>query len=142
MVELTSEPIDANRVLASVQSAQAGAVLLFLGTVRELTAGRRTLGLHYECYEQMARKELGRLEAEARNRWPLEGCTVVHRLGTLELGETSVAVAVSSAHRESAFAAGQWLIDTLKQVVPIWKQEHWADGTTEWVHPGMDTQTT
>lgn len=135
MIELTREPIDANRLLAQVSSPLAGAVVLFLGTVRELTAGRCTLALDYECYPEMAERELARIESEARGRWPLVECAIVHRLGHLELGEASVAVAVSSAHRHAAFAAGQWVIDTLKEVVPIWKKENWADGTTEWVHP-------
>ncbi|HMC11704.1 MAG TPA: molybdenum cofactor biosynthesis protein MoaE, partial [Pirellulaceae bacterium] len=93
--------------------------------------------LDYECYPEMAQKKLGELEAEARSRWPLSGCSIIHRLGHLELGEASIAIAVSSPHRGDAFAAGQWLIDTIKQDVPIWKQENWADGISEWVHPGM-----
>lgn len=137
MIELTREPIDTNRLLAQVSSPLAGAVVLFLGTVRELTAGRRTVALDYECYPEMAEQELARIESEARQRWPLVECAIVHRLGHLELGEASVAVAVSSPHRQAAFAAGQWVIDTLKQVVPIWKKENWADGATEWVHPGV-----
>jgi molybdopterin synthase catalytic subunit len=112
--------------------------VLFLGTTRGLTAGRRTVALDYECYPEMARNKLAELAAEASRRWPLAGCAVVHRLGRLEVGEASVAVAVSSAHRQAAFEAGQWLIDTLKQSVPIWKRELWADGSSEWVHPGMD----
>ena len=83
----------------------------------------------------MALQELQQLEASARQRWPLEACQIVHRLGIVPASETSVAVVVSSAHRADAFAAGQWLIDTLKQQVPIWKQEQWSDGSTEWVHP-------
>jgi molybdopterin synthase catalytic subunit len=86
----------------------------------------------------MAHKKLAELAAEAARRWPLVACAMVHRLGRLEVGETSVAVAVSAAHRQAAFEAGQWLIDTLKQAVPIWKRELWADGTSEWVHPGVD----
>jgi molybdopterin synthase catalytic subunit len=85
----------------------------------------------------MAEKKLAELEAEARRRWPLVGCLIVHRLGHLELGEASIAIAVSSPHRADAFAAGQWLIDTIKEVVPIWKRENWADGSSEWVHPGL-----
>ena len=85
----------------------------------------------------MAEKKLAELEAEARRRWPLVGCAIVHRLGRVELGEASVAVAVSTPHRQAAFEAGKWLIDTLKENVPIWKKENWADGTTEWVHPGL-----
>ena len=139
MIELTREPIDTNRILARISSTQAGAVVLFLGTVRELTGERRTLALDYEGYPEMAEKKLAELEAEARRRWPIIHCALVHRLGHLELGETSVAVAVSTPHRRDSFLAGQWLIDTLKEVVPIWKQEHWADGTKEWVHPGLNT---
>ncbi len=85
----------------------------------------------------MAEAKIAELEAMARERWPLQEVRIVHRLGTLELGEVSVAIAVSSPHRADAFDAGRWLIDRFKAVVPIWKQEHWADGTTEWVHPGI-----
>lgn len=140
MISLTTTPIDTAAVLAQVASHDAGAVVLFLGTTREFTHGRRTTSLDYECYPEMAEKKLTELEAEAKSRWPLTGCSIVHRLGHLELGEASIAIAVSSPHRGVAFEAGQWLIDTIKQVVPIWKQENWADGTSEWVHPGMNDQ--
>ncbi len=132
---LTHDPIDTASLLDEVASSQAGAVVLFLGTVREMTDQRRTVALDYECYPEMARRKMDELVAEALSRWPLVGCAIVHRLGHLELGEASVAVAVSSPHREQAFEAGRWLIDTLKQVVPIWKKENWDDGSTEWVHP-------
>lgn len=136
MVAVTHHEIDSRAILEQVQSPRAGAVVLFLGTTRELTAGRRTESLDYEGYSEMAIKKLSELETEARRRWELIECAVVHRLGHLRIGEASVAVAVSSAHRQAAFEAGQWLIDTLKQTVPIWKKENWADGTTDWVHPG------
>lgn len=135
MIDLVSTPIQPAEILADVHSTQAGAVVLFLGTTREMTQGRRTMTLDYECYPEMARKKLEQLVAEARTRWPLTGCRVVHRLGRVDLGEISIAIATSSAHRQTAFDAAKWLIDTIKEVVPIWKQEHWADGTTEWVHP-------
>jgi molybdopterin synthase catalytic subunit len=136
-VALTNSPINPAAVIAETSSNDAGAVVLFLGTTREFTRGRRTASLDYECYPQMAQQKLAELEAEARRRWPVIGCSIVHRLGVLELGEASIAIAVSSPHRGDAFAAGQWLIDTIKEVVPIWKCENWADGTKEWVHPGM-----
>lgn len=136
MIRLTHDPIDPAAVLAQVASTQAGAVVLFLGTTREFTAGRRTATLDYEAYGEMAERELAELERRARADWPLVECSIVHRLGRVELGEASVAIAVSSPHRDAAFAAGKWLIDALKQVVPIWKRETWADGSTEWVHPG------
>lgn len=138
MVDITTKPIDTDAVLRQVASDNAGAVVLFLGTTRALTDGRRTASLDYECYADMARDKLAELEIEARKRWPLEGCAIVHRVGHLELGEASVAVAVSTPHRQAAFDAGQWLIDTLKQVVPIWKRENWANGGSEWVHPGLN----
>jgi molybdopterin synthase catalytic subunit len=140
MIALTTQPIDTAALLAQVASHAAGAVVLFLGTTRETTAGRRTQSLDYECYPEMAERNLAELEAEARRRWPLTGCAIVHRLGHLELGEASIAIAVSSPHRQQAFEAGKWLIDTIKEVVPIWKQENWADGTSEWVHPGMENE--
>ncbi|MCA9145279.1 MAG: molybdenum cofactor biosynthesis protein MoaE [Planctomycetaceae bacterium] len=142
MIELTERPIDSQEVLSRVSSTQAGAVVLFLGTTREFTRGRQTLSLNYECYAEMAEKKLAELDATAHERWPLVATSIVHRVGHLGLGEASVAIAVSSAHREDAFEAGKWLIDTLKEVVPIWKQENWADGATEWVHPGIEPSPT
>lgn len=137
MIELTHNPIDYTALTESVRSNQSGAVVLFLGTVRELTAGRRTVALEYEAYPQMAEAKLRELEEEARRRWPVDRVGIVHRLGHLDLGEISVAVAVSCPHRQQAFEAGKFLIDRLKEVVPIWKKENWADGATEWVHPGI-----
>jgi molybdopterin synthase catalytic subunit len=138
MHRLTRESIDYTALVESVRSSQAGAVVLFLGTVRETTAGRRTVALDYEAYPEMAVAKLGELEAEARRRWPVENVGIVHRLGRLDLGEISVAVAVSSPHRQDAFEAGRFLIDTLKVTVPVWKKENWSDGSTEWVHPASD----
>ena len=138
MIQLVEKPIDTTEVLNSVAGNLAGAVVLFLGTTREVTGGRQTESLDYECYADMAEKKLAELEAQARERWPIVEVTIVHRLGHLELGEASIAIAVSTPHRDDAFKAGKWLIDTIKQVVPIWKKENWADGTSQWVHPGVD----
>jgi molybdopterin synthase catalytic subunit len=137
MIELVREKIDSQAVLDAVATPGAGAIVLFLGTTREWTKGRRTLWLDYECYPELANRKLAELEAEARRRWPIIECRIVHRLGRVDLAEASVAVAVSSPHRRDAFEAGQWLIDTLKEVVPIWKQEHWEDGSAEWIHPSV-----
>lgn len=137
MVQLITDPLSTAAVLDHVASHRAGAVVLFLGTTREFTGERQTESLDYECYPQMAERQMAELEAEARRKWPIVECAIVHRLGRLELGEASVAIAVSSPHRHDAFEAGQWLIDRLKEVVPIWKKENWADGTSEWVHPGL-----
>jgi molybdopterin synthase catalytic subunit len=138
MIQLTDQPIDAGALVDSARHPSAGAVLLFLGTTRELTKGRRTETLDYEAYPAMAERRLAELEAEARRRWPVVECSIVHRLGRVPPAEASVAIVVSTPHRADAFAAGQWLIDTLKEDVPIWKREQWADGTTEWVHPVND----
>ena len=137
MIRITTEPIDHHHLTESVQSDQAGAVVLFLGTVREMTGGRRTVALDYEAHQEMAVKQMDELQQQARDRWALVGVAIVHRIGHLAIGEISVAVAVSAPHRYQAFEAGRFLIDTLKETVPIWKKENWSDGTTEWVHPGL-----
>ena len=135
MVELIHGPIRPEHVLAAVQHRQAGASVLFTGQPASSPTGRQTLWLDYDGYEPLARKEMERLQQTAQTRMATHGCCLVHRLGRVPIGEASVAIAVSAPHRADAFAAGQWLIDRLKQDVPIWKQEHWADGTMEWIHP-------
>lgn len=138
MIELTREPIDAAALMEAVRSPQAGAVVLFLGTVREMTDGRQTVALDYDAHDEMALAKMQELLDETCGRWPVMRAGIVHRLGHLALGDVSVAVAVSCPHRGQAFEAGRHLIDRLKEVVPIWKQENWADGSTEWVHPGTE----
>ena len=135
MIILTERPIQPDEALDDVAHPNAGANLLFLGTTRQWTGDVETRELKYECYEEMAAKEMRKLCDEASRHWPLLGLCIIHRLGVVPVGEASLAVAVSSAHREPAFAAGQWLIDRLKQVVPVWKQEVDASGQTGWVHP-------
>ena len=139
MIQLTNNVIDYTALTESVRSNAAGAVVLFLGTVREMTAGRQTRALDYEAFPQMAEAKLEELLVEARHKWPIVDAAITHRLGRLELGDVSVAVAVSTPHRQQAFEAGRFLIDRLKEVVPIWKKEIWADGSTEWVHPAVET---
>lgn len=134
-IELTREPIDSPAWLDKVRSHQAGAVLLFAGTVRELTENRQTIALDYQAYEPMALAKMQELAEQAHQRWPIIHLAIIHRLGHLELGETSIVIAVSTPHRRASFEAGQFLIDQFKIVVPIWKQENWGDGTKEWVHP-------
>jgi len=138
MVEITEAPLDHAELVERVRDVNAGAVCSFLGTVREMTGDRRTTELEYEAYPEMAARELEKLEAEARGRWPLIHVILAHRVGRLDLGDVSVVVAVSSPHRADAFEACRWLIDTLKERVPIWKRERWADGRQEWIHPKAD----
>ncbi len=140
MIRLTQDEIDYTELTESVRSPSAGAVVLFLGTVREMTDGRETLALDYDAYQEMALAKLAEIDAEASDKWPLVATAIVHRLGHLEVGEISVAIAVSSAHRNEAFEAGRHMIERLKQCVPIWKKENWGDGSTEWVHPGVDSK--
>lgn len=141
MIKLTNKPIDYAAMTEQVRHDNAGAVVLFLGTVREMTGDRQTSSLDYEAYPQMAEARMRDIENTARAKWDLQDVAAVHRLGHMGLGEISVAVAVSAAHRKEAFAAGRFVIDTIKEEVPIWKKENWADGTTEWVHPGIDGAT-
>lgn len=138
MISLTTETIDYAALTEQVRHNNAGAVVLFLGTVREMTGELQTSSLDYEAYPQMAEARMREIEEAARQKWNLQEVVAVHRLGHMGLGEISVAVVVSSAHRKEAFAAGRYVIDAIKADVPIWKKENWADGTTEWVHPGID----
>ncbi len=131
-IELVEQPIDVNAVLQRVRHAQAGAVVLFLGTVRDNNRGRHVKFLEYEAYQAMARKEMRRVAEEAQRRWLLLGIAIVHRLGHLETGDISVAIAVASGHRKEAFEAARFAIDTLKHTVPIWKKEVWAGGAV-WI---------
>ena len=127
-VALTRERIDAEQIVAAAKSGEDGAVVVFDGIVRNHSRGRRTLHLDYEAYEEMALGQMHELALKARERFSVRQVTMVHRLGRLEIGETSVLIVVASAHRSAAFEACRWLIDTLKQTVPIWKKETFVDG--------------
>ncbi len=142
LVHITDQPIDIQFAMKHVTSPQAGAVVTFVGTTREFTGDKQTRFLEYECYQPMAERKLAELESEARRRWPLTECVLIHRTGKLELCEASVLVAVSSPHRKDAFQAAQWLMDSIKQDVPVWKKEHWKDGTSQWLHPGVPASPT
>jgi molybdopterin synthase catalytic subunit len=128
-IEIVTEPIAVERLLAAVASPEAGASSVFLGTVRNHNHGRAVQYLEYECYPAMACAEIARLVARARERWDILAIAVVHRTGRLEIGETAVAIAVASVHRQDGLEALRFVIDTLKATVPIWKKEYWADGS-------------
>ena len=136
MISLTHEPIDHATLTETVRRNHCGAVVTFLGTVRDLTGDQVTIALDYEAYPAMAEKKMREIEAETRERWPIGEIVLVHRLGHLEVGEISVGVAVSCPHRAQAFEACRHAIDRLKEFVPIWKKENRDDGQSEWVHPG------
>jgi molybdopterin synthase catalytic subunit len=127
-VEIVEAVIDAESIVAAMKAGGDGAVCVFDGIVRDNTRGRPTLYLDYEAYRDMALEQMGRLAGEAITRFGVRDVALVHRLGRLMVGETSVLIVVASAHRAAAFDACRWLIDTLKKTIPIWKKETFADG--------------
>ena len=127
-IALTRDPIEAEELVAAAKHGEDGAVVVFDGIVRNNSRGRQTLHLDYEAYEEMAIRQMNDLAAQALDRYSVRHVTIVHRLGRLSIGETSVLIVVASAHRAQAFEACRWLIDTLKQIVPIWKKETFVDG--------------
>src|SRR5688572_8244854 len=132
---LVDRPLDPAALLAEVSAPANGAAILFLGTVREVNEGRDVSGIEYSAYAAMAQRELGAIVAEAAARFGSPHVTVEHRLGTLAVGEASVGIAVAHPHRGAAFDAARFVIEELKRRVPIWKREHYVDGTREWVDP-------
>ncbi|MDE3189151.1 MAG: molybdenum cofactor biosynthesis protein MoaE [Acidobacteriota bacterium] len=125
---LTRERIDADKLVAAAKRGEDGAVVVFDGIVRNNSRGRQTLHLEYEAYEEMAAKQMNELAREALGKFGVRHVAIVHRLGRLVVGETSVLIVVASAHRAQGFDACRWLIDTLKKTVPIWKKETFVDG--------------
>ncbi|MBS1805718.1 MAG: molybdenum cofactor biosynthesis protein MoaE [Acidobacteria bacterium] len=127
-IRLTREVIDADSLVRAAKQGEDGAVVVFDGIVRNNSRGRQTLYLDYEAYEEMAMKQMGELAGEAVKKFGVRYVSIIHRLGRLQVGETSVLIIVSSAHRAQAYEASRWLIDTLKKTVPIWKKETFVDG--------------
>ncbi|HVW78879.1 MAG TPA: molybdenum cofactor biosynthesis protein MoaE [Alloacidobacterium sp.] len=127
-IALVREPIPAESLVRHLKQGEDGAIVVFDGVVRNNTRGRRTLYLFYEAYEEMALKQMQALARQACELFAIRDIHLVHRLGKLEIGETSVLIAVAAAHRAAAFDACRWLIDTLKKTVPIWKKEYFEDG--------------
>jgi molybdopterin synthase catalytic subunit len=136
MIEITNNPIDIQYVIKSAESADAGAINVFIGTVRSKTAEKKVIRLEYEAYEAMAILELKKIIEKAKEKWMIKGWAISHRVGALNVGDVAVVVAVSTAHRKESFETCQFIIDSLKQTVPIWKKEVF-DGGEEWVsaHP-------
>ncbi len=129
---ITAEPLDPAPLVAYVQTPGDGAVVTFAGVARDNFGGRATAHLSYEAYAEMAGSVLVQLAEEARAQWPIGRVAVHHRVGRLEIGETAVLVVVAAPHRQAAFAAAAHIMDRIKEVAPIWKREHWADGDVEW----------
>jgi MoaE-MoaD fusion protein len=125
---MVREAIDTEALVAGIKRPEDGAVAVFEGIVRNHSRGRGTLYLDYDAYEQMALKQMESLATQALSQFQVRDVAVIHRLGRIEIGETSVLIVVAAAHRGAAFDACRWIIDTLKRTVPIWKKEHFADG--------------
>lgn len=136
---ITEDEIEINKVTRKVAHSNAGALNAFIGTVREMTNGKRTLSLQYEAYIPMAVNQLERIGTEINERWADAKTAITHRIGKLEISDIAVVIAVSSPHRDVAFAASRYAIERIKEIVPIWKKEHWEDGTM-WV--GNQNETT
>ena len=136
MIEITSERINVDTILAHVGDAGAGAIDVFIGTSRDNTNGRRVVCLEFEAYIPMAKKELQKIASKAKEQWDVLKFAIVHRVGVVEIGEAAVIIAVATPHRAHAFEACRFIIDELKKTVPIWKKERFEDGEV-WVsaHP-------
>ena len=133
MIALTTDPIDVASALKYLQSEQAGAIDFFLGVVRDNTQSRSVEHLEYEAYDRMAIGEMKKIADEAHQRWPILRYVIIHRTGTLMIGEIAVLIGIATAHRADAFDACRYIIDTIKQTVPIWKKEIFTDGKV-WVN--------
>lgn len=129
---ITTAPLDPAPLVQFVQTPEDGAVVTFAGVVRNHFEGRATAYLSYEAYTEMAVPVLQQLAAEASATWPIGRVAIHHRIGQMEIGETAVLVVVAAPHRQAAFQAAMYIMDRIKEVAPIWKREHWADGTSEW----------
>lgn len=132
MFEIVNEPIDVEQMRLKVVSRNAGALTLFVGTVREMTKGKKTLQLEYQAYPAMAVKMLEQIAQEVSERWPEAILAISHRVGRLTISDIAVVIAVSSPHRKMAYEANEYAIERIKQIVPIWKKEFWEDGTA-WI---------
>lgn len=136
MIAITEKPINTPEVIAAVQADGAGAINVFIGTVRNQTQAKPVVQLDFEAYDSMAVKKMQEIADQAKAKWPIQKVALVHRKGTLAIGDAAVVIAVSTPHRKASFEACEFIIDTLKEVVPIWKKEIFEDGAV-WVaaHP-------
>lgn len=128
MISIVDHRIDTDAVIAAAADPASGATVTFIGTTRNENEGRRVTRLEYEAYPEMALAEMRKIGDVIRQRWPVTGIAIVHRIGVVDIGEASVVIAISAAHRRAAFDACHFAIDRLKEVVPIWKKEHFAGG--------------
>ncbi|MBM7583973.1 molybdopterin synthase catalytic subunit [Bacillus pakistanensis] len=138
LFNIVQDTISIEEVTNKVSRREAGAITVFIGTVREFTKGKRTLSLEYQAYESMAVKMLSQIGKEIKEQWPDTWVAITHRIGELEITDIAVVIAVSSAHRRNAYKANEYAIERIKQIVPIWKKEFWEDGTM-WMGNQLET---
>jgi molybdopterin synthase catalytic subunit len=138
LFQILDAPIEVEKVVRKVESRNAGATVVFLGTVREMTNGKRTCSLEYQAYPSMAVRKLEKIGEEINERWPDLKVAISHRTGRLEISEVAVVIAVSSPHRKAAYEANEYAIERIKEIVPIWKKEHWDDGS-KWIGNQLET---
>lgn len=139
LFNISTEPIDNQKVIDQVIHHNAGAVSVFIGTVREMTGNKQTKFLEYEAYVPMAEKQLEKIGQEIEEKWPNAKTAITHRIGTLQISDVAVTIAVSTPHRHEAFEACRYAIERIKEIVPIWKKEHYTDGE-EWIGNQKGTQ--
>jgi molybdopterin synthase catalytic subunit len=132
LFEIKDIPLSLDEIVAKVVRRECGAIATFIGTVRELTHGKRTLKLEYQAYKPMAIKMLQQIGKEVEEKWPGAKIAITHRVGTLDISDIAVIIAVSTPHRKAAYEANEYAMERIKQIVPIWKKEFWEDGT-KWV---------
>lgn len=136
---LTHDPISIEQVINKVVRREAGAINTFIGTVRELTRGKKTLYLEYDAYQSMAEKKLAQIGSEIKEKWPDALVAITHRIGRLEISDIAVVIAVSTPHRAHSFEASRYAIERIKEIVPIWKKEHWEDGE-KWIGDQLENK--
>ncbi|WP_374721601.1 molybdenum cofactor biosynthesis protein MoaE [Peribacillus tepidiphilus] len=136
--QITKEPINVQSIIDKVIQREAGAITTFIGTVRELTHGKKTLYLIYEAYESMAVKKLEQIGKEIQEKWPGAKVAITHRVGKLDITDVAVVIAVSTPHRADAYEANRYAIERIKEIVPIWKKEHWETGE-QWIGNQLET---
>lgn len=135
---ITDQPLEVNDCIQKVIRPEAGAIATFIGIAREFTRGKRTLYLEYDAYVPMAEKQLAKIGAEIEKKWPGAKVAIAHRIGRLDISEIAVVIAVSTPHRDAAFAASRYAIERIKEIVPIWKKEFWEDGS-QWIGDQKET---
>ncbi len=139
LFEIVNESIEVQSIIDKVVSRNAGAITTFIGTVRELTLGKKTLYLEYESYIPMAEKKLEQIGIEIEGKWKDAKVAITHRIGRLDITDIAVVIAVSTPHRKDAYQANEYAIERIKEIVPIWKKEHWEDGE-KWIGNQLETK--